>query len=348
MRSIETTIKAAAVAATVLLFTAGASLANVGLTAKPKTVTLPDGRSVPMWGLVCAPGSNTNPGMGATCTALDGSAQGDAQWRPPLIRVQTHSSLTIDLTNNLPGGVPTSLMIVGQLGGDLGTPWKVDSPVHAIQGPTWPVAGEATDPVFTPPLQLKRVQSFGAEVGNGATGHLTWGDLKAGTYLIESGTHPSIQGPMGLYGVVVVSDSATEGYAQSYDPMSPVVYDMDLPLLLSEIDADQNAAVTAAVATPGFLETSVRVLRDRVSSVSLATDANGNPLPNAGGTGYHVDDVVSFTDGGGTGATARVAAVDPPGGPGAITEVEVMDGGRGYSTTPGVTTSGGTGAHLVE
>ena len=30
--------------------------------------------------------------------------------------------------------------------------------------------------------------------------------LKPGTYLYETGTHPSIQAPMGLYGVVVVTD----------------------------------------------------------------------------------------------------------------------------------------------
>ena len=30
--------------------------------------------------------------------------------------------------------------------------------------------------------------------------------LKPGTYLYETGTHPSIQAPMGLYGVVVVTN----------------------------------------------------------------------------------------------------------------------------------------------
>ena len=42
----------------------------------------------------------------------------------------------------------------------------------------------------------------------GATQSLTWANLRPGTYLIESGTHPSIQAPMGLYGVLRVTDPA--------------------------------------------------------------------------------------------------------------------------------------------
>src|SRR6185503_5339593 len=69
-----------------------------------------------------------------------------------------------------------------------------------------------------------------------------------------SGTHPSIQGPMGLYGVLVVTapDSGPTHFA--YPGVS---YDADVPLLLSEIDPLQNAAVAAAVGTQGFSETKV-------------------------------------------------------------------------------------------
>ncbi len=62
---------------------------------------------------------------------------------------------------------------------------------------------------FTPPTQPNRVQSFGTEVPVGTTATaLTWTGLKPGTYLLESGTHPSIQVPMGLYGIVVVTTPA--------------------------------------------------------------------------------------------------------------------------------------------
>jgi len=53
------------------------------------------------------------------------------------------------------------------------------------------------------------VRSFGTEVVTGTPAVLTWANLRPGTYLIESGTHPSIQGPMGLYGVLVVTDTTT-------------------------------------------------------------------------------------------------------------------------------------------
>jgi hypothetical protein len=337
-------LKTIILAVTVLLLTASASYAQVGLTAMPTTTTLPDGRSVQMWGLFCASGSNTNPATGPTCTALNGAAQSGLTWQPPLIRIQTGSSLTINLTNNLPlppgatTGIPTSLMIVGQLGGGLGTPTKVDSPAHAAQGATWPIAGDTSGPVFTPPVQGQRVQSFGTEVARGATTSLTWTGLKAGTYLIESGTHPSIQGPMGLYGVLIVTDISVSP-AAAYPG---VTYDKDLPLLLSEIDAEQNAAMAAAVATSGFSETAIRVLRDSVSSVSLELDAAGNPI-NAG-TGYHVGDAIVFAGGGfSVPATAHVAAVDVNGAIINVTGIAVDNPGQGYSSVPTAVVSGSTG-----
>ncbi len=321
---------------TVLLLTAGAALAQVKLTAQPTTANLPDGQSVPMWGLFCAVGSNTNPAAGPTCTALTGAVQSATVWQPPLIRATTGSTLTISLTNGLPSPVPTSLMIVGQIGGGLGTPTKVPSPTHAVQGTTWPIANAG--PTFTPPPQPNRIESFGTEVGPAATANLTWPSLKAGTYLIESGTHPSIQGPMGLYGVLVVSDTATEAYPG-------VAYDADVPLLLSEIDANQNQQVATAVATAGFSETSARVLRDSVASVSLALDSSGNPIA---GTGYHVNDALIFTGGGySVAATAVVSSVSATG---AITGITVTNPGQGYSAVPTVavsSASGGSGAQVV-
>ena len=53
------------------------------------------------------------------------------------------------------------------------------------------------------------MQSFGTEVAEGTTTALTWYQLKPGTYLLESGTHPSIQVPMGLYGILVVTAPGT-------------------------------------------------------------------------------------------------------------------------------------------
>src|SRR5512143_1549981 len=221
-----------------LLLASGASFAaSVALTAAPTTAALPDGQSVPMWGYSC--GAVTAP---ATCAAANPNAS--TGWSPVVITIPSGEPLTITLTNSLSfttssgtNLIPTSLVIVGQLGGGLGSaPTRTPSPVHPAQGPTWPIAGPAGggNPTFTPPAQADRVQSFGTEVAAGASQDLTWSNLKPGTYLIESATHPSIQGSMGLYGVLVVTDTASPG------TLYGVAYDKDVALLFSEIDAVQN------------------------------------------------------------------------------------------------------------
>src|ERR1700756_2672374 len=193
-------LKTAVLAVTVLLLAVGVSFAqSVGLTAVQTSTTLPDGQVVQMWGYSC--GAVTGS---VSCSALNGTTT----WSPVKITVPTGTNLSITLTNSLP--VPTSLTIVGQLGGGLGDVSQrttTASPDHSSLSSntaTWPIAGDT--PGFAPPAQDRRVQSFGTEVA--PTGSVTlppWNALKPGTYLIESGTHPSIQGPMGLYGVLVVT-----------------------------------------------------------------------------------------------------------------------------------------------
>ncbi len=198
----------------------------------------------------------------ASCAPLNANA--GIGWSPVVITVPP-GNVTINLTNNLPtppgatAGIPTSLMIVGQLGVGLGTTaTTTPSPVHPTQNATWPIAGDSTGPQFTPPPQGPRVQSFANEVTTGVTTALVWNGLKPGTYLIESGTHPSIQGPMGLYGALVVTTAPAGTVAgTAYPTTPPVTYNADVPLLLSEIDAVQNNAVNRAVGTSGFTETAV-------------------------------------------------------------------------------------------
>src|SRR6266403_391887 len=203
---LKSSLKTAVLATSILLLGASVAVAqSVSLTAAPTTLVTPDGASVPMWGYTC--GAFVAP---ATCTKLNTSLTG---WSPIVITVPP-GPLTISLANGLPATVPTSLMIVGQLGGGLGTPTSVASPVHPDQALTWPAAGGVGDPTNHPPAQLPRVQSFGTEVAPGATTTLpSWANLRPGTYLIESGTHPSIQGPMGLYGILVVTTPGTPGTA---------------------------------------------------------------------------------------------------------------------------------------
>ena len=235
-------LKTAALGIFVLLLSVGLSFAqSVDLTAAGTTATLPDGNSVPMWGYSCT--ASTAP---ASCDRLSTSATG---WSPVVIRV-SGSKLTVNLTNGLPASVPeTSLTIVGQLGGGLGTGANaVNSPLHSQQTTTWP----SVDPTTTnkPPLQPKRVQSFATPVTPGNTAALTWTNLQPGTYLIESGTHPSIQGAMGLYGMLIVTQSNGDAYPG-------VTAGADIPMLFSEIDPVQNTAVDLAVRTSGFKENNV-------------------------------------------------------------------------------------------
>src|SRR5467141_1127986 len=289
-------LKAALRVVCILPLAAGVAFGQqvVNLTAGPTSVTLPDGSTVPMWGYSCGLPVTTNAAPTATCAALNphapaATATTPAGWSPVVITVPTGQALTINLTNNLTfqpptptGGtaplantVPTSLMIVGQLGGGLGgVPTTTTSPTHPSQVVTWSTVGSA--PAFTPPPQGARVQSFGTEVaaagstlgtGQVASGSaLTWTAPRPGTYLLESGTHPSIQGPMGLIGMLVVTTApagttvgtAYPGSAAGVTPVVPAVtYNADIDLLLSEIDPVQNRAVNTAVNTAGFAETNV-------------------------------------------------------------------------------------------
>src|SRR5712692_8544762 len=294
MNNLKAILKAALRVACILPFAAVVAFGQqtVNLTAAPTTTTMPDGTVVPMWGYTCVPLAvgvvstatcnplNPNAPVAVPATLTTPAVPG---WSPVVITVPTGQALTINLTNSLSftagtgtNTVPTSLMIVGQVGGGLGVLAQrttTPSPDHSTLSSntvTWPIAGSAG--AFTPPPQGARVQSFGTEVAAGATAvALTFGTpafpLKPGTYLIESGTHPSIQGPMGLYGILVVTTApagttAGEAYplqatAGGIPAIAAVTYNADLPLLLSEIDPVQNTAVDAAVNKAGFSETKV-------------------------------------------------------------------------------------------
>ncbi|MBV9670875.1 MAG: hypothetical protein JOZ43_07980, partial [Acidobacteriales bacterium] len=241
---------------------------QVNLTAGPASVTLPDGNTVPMWGYNCTPLA-AGVTSTATCAALSKSSGG---WSPVLITVPTGSDLQINLTNSLSfsngNKVPTSIMIVGQLGGGLGDATQrttTPSPTHAQQQTTWSTVGvkDSNGHPLTnnPPPQGARVQSFSTEVPAGATTALTWTAPRPGTYLLESGTHPGIQVPMGLIGMLVVTNAPTADSTgketAAGTAYAKISYDAEVPLLFSEIDPVQNNAVSTAVNTAGFSETKV-------------------------------------------------------------------------------------------
>ncbi|MEW6251354.1 MAG: multicopper oxidase domain-containing protein [Planctomycetota bacterium] len=143
----------------------------------------------------------------------------------PLIVANEGDTLTITLQNNLT--VATSIVIAGQ-NGDL-TPEK-----------------------FQDQLGRWRIRSFAPETAAGGSRVYTWTNLKPGTYLYQSGTHPAVQVQMGLSGALIVRP-ATAGQAYN-DPRS--AFDSEAVLLYSEVDPDLHDAVAAGTyGTPPYTST---------------------------------------------------------------------------------------------
>jgi hypothetical protein len=321
------------------------------------------------------------PTSGTAATATAGPA-----WSPVVITVPIGASggLQINLTNNLtftpsgaatPNNIPTSIMIVGQVGGGLGNVAQrttTMSPDHsnAQSTYTWPTANLSG--TGAPPLQGSRVQSFGTEVEPVAAGTaptcvstgpaagcaaLTWSLPRAGTYLLESGTHPSIQAPMGLIGMLVVTTVPAGGTSGTAYPAVPaaaipaVQYSGELPLEFSEIDPVQNNNVNIAVNTSGFNETTVW------------TAGSTGPLVSVnivqGGSCYSSGTTAAVIGAGGSGAaltvTATARTIDPVTlactGGGVITGYTLTSNGTGYSATAPanvvLTDPAGTGAGAI-
>lgn len=212
----------------------------VYLQAQSLSKALPDGLggtiNIPTWGFVCDPAK----------TAIENP---DCVNSPsgPRINAFPGQALTVNLTNTLP--TPVSITIPGQVGG--GNPVMVND----TRG-------------------RPRVQSFTNEAAAGSVATpsapvaYTWNALRPGTYLYQSGTHPSIQVAMGLHGALVVGP-ATGAVCASGQPAyadSNSCHDADAVLLFSEIDPLQNERVAAASAAAMPLATACVSLADYVVS----------------------------------------------------------------------------------
>ena len=91
---------------------------------------------------------------------------------------------------------------------------------------------------------------------------------------------------MGLYGMLVVTTAPTSTTTANTGTAYPgVSYTAEVPLLMSEIDPVQNAAVQAAVSTAGFSETNVWAgFTGANNQTALCRTAGGAAAPN--GTCY--------------------------------------------------------------
>jgi len=214
---------------------ANAAIVDVYLQAQPytKLIAVPGALtpvSVDMWGF-----TTCTDGTYATCDALTDTAPAleSLNAGKTINGLLEGDTLNIHLNNTLP--VPVSIVIPGQLGGG--------------------------DPVPAAPDALGRIrmQSMTHETAAGATGDYSW-TVKAGTYMYQSGTNPSLQVPMGLYGALVVNATGAVAEVVDNTTVPPTVitpaaaaqayvgqsFDSDAVLLFSEIDPVQNARVAAA------------------------------------------------------------------------------------------------------
>jgi hypothetical protein len=233
------------------------------ITIKHACISMPDGA-------VTAPAGTTCP-AGTIKMWLPADSNGLLAPGSFVIRADEDDDLTINLRNEL--AIPVSLVIPGQvLSNNTGPVWFAD------------IANPYTSTTVTgsrPGVDVtSRVRSFSHETPAGAPGTpgaaraYTWNDLKPGTYLIMSGTHPSLQVQMGIYGVLIVRAGGGAPYAGIPNPAQ------EATLLFSEIDpAIHNSANDAAmVATPPTIP-STNVFFPKYFLINGKAFPGNNPIP---------------------------------------------------------------------
>lgn len=174
-----------------------ASAMDYYLRAEAVNVTMPDGAVVPMWGYALD---------GVSCPAAPCGATVPG---PALTVPVGDPVLNIYLTNALT--VPVSVVIPGQ--------------------------AAAMAPVkFTDASGRQRVRSLTKETAPATTEVYSWSNLRPGTYLYHSGTHPQVQVQMGLYGALTKDAAAGQ-------PYTGVAAAATQTLVFSEIDPALHTAV---------------------------------------------------------------------------------------------------------
>lgn len=129
-----------------------------------------------------------------------------------------------------------------------------------------------------------RAHSFTTETppGNGAPVDYVWSNLRPGTFLYQSGSHPAVQVQMGLYGCL----RKDYAYGQTY-PNVP--FNTEVTLLYSEIDTALHDAVASGNYGPGQLMTSTVGYEPKFFLINGQSYTNGlAPVP----TGHPGDTVV--------------------------------------------------------
>lgn len=218
-------------AASLLALAAAPAMAHsVTLCAEPYTQSLPGAPATPMWGY---------REMSSTSAACGTPAAGDLH--APVITVPAgDTTLTVTLINRLT--VPTSIVISGQkLPTEGSTPMP---PVSAVD-----LVGASCDPTAGTPAERTacRVRSFTGETAPGATRTYTFSNLRPGTFLYQSGTHPQVQVQMGLSGIVRQDATLAGSAGRLLFASSAGAFDVDVPMLLTEIDVAQHNLIAGTL-----------------------------------------------------------------------------------------------------
>jgi FtsP/CotA-like multicopper oxidase with cupredoxin domain len=167
------------------------------LRAAQTTLAMPDGANVTVWGYALDSGPAVDDGT----VTVPG---------PRLTVPVGDSNLTVILKNRLPvipGIITDTSLMIPSLVPDLA------SSNNVVRGG---VGGN-------------RIISFQPVTAPGGNGTYSWSNVRPGTFLYQSGTHPQVQVQMGLYGAVVKDFSAGVAY-------DGVPYDQDFLVVFSEID----------------------------------------------------------------------------------------------------------------
>lgn len=224
----------------VLLQSTAAALLSVGasqtmalgvtLCAEPYTQAVPGIAALPMWGYrqvanaaACdVPGNAASPGPVITVPAGD-------------------TTLAITLVNKLT--VPTSIVLAAQ-----SLPVDGGPPVMAadVVGPTCVPSPAAASTAAAHP-QNCRVRSFTGETDPGANRTYTFNNIRPGTYLYQSGTHPQVQVQMGLFGMARQDATVVGSTGRQLFAGANAGFDVDVPVVLSEIDPDQHLRIAATL-----------------------------------------------------------------------------------------------------
>jgi len=165
------------------------------LTAKPGYISTGDGNSVYVWGYANGTGAMQYPG--------------------PTLIVKQGDKVVVNLSNNLPAGVSTSIIFPGQ------------SQVDATGGNAAGLVTKEVNP------------------GN-STVTYTFTATEPGTYMYHSGTNQALQLDMGLVGTLIVRPKVADPLHQAYTH-SGSAFTHEYLFLLSEMDPAFHAKVESDV-----------------------------------------------------------------------------------------------------